>query len=372
MSENAIEIEIIHPNHQPQYHAPVNRSQESKHDVQKHEIIKTSDENFSPHLIAENVVDSLLSNSPLIRTNENSDQENQPTNGHPRQQLPPLKLKPAHKIKLSNAVNLLSKIDNVMSNRHATKPGVASVGNGVGLLTFNSYFKDDWSKESCNEFLNPLESFLDNQLKRERSSRRRCKELVKLRNMENNRTYVENTIKELDEKISLNVLLKKNRSLYTKSKQSNANGGSSNYRALIADEIIKRNSYCYRCVDRNRRVEDNQLNDSMGLSRSRLNNRSVTKTPFKLPSLIGTNRSALLNSSEFVDGPESNNDLFLPTHSQLGVRTPANMSNITSSSLRHMNEHSSNNHLLVSAEFNLNKTSVINKHPIEIKRKNVV
>lgn len=353
MSENTA-IEIHHPHHQPQYHKPIEHIEhghESQLDTKSHKTIKTGDENFSPH----------QSNSPSS-ANELSDQVNH-SNGQTRQHLPPLKLKPAHKIKLSNAVNLLSKIDNVM-----LKPGVGT-GVGSSLLAFNSYLKDDWSKESCNEFLSPLESFLDNQLKRERSSRRRCKELVKKRNIENNRTYVENTIKELDEKISLNVLLKKNRSLYNKSNQSNANGGASNYRALIADEIIKRNSYCFRCVERNRRVEDNQLNDSMGLSRSRLNNRSVTKTPFKLPSLA--NKSSLINSSEFVDGPESN-DLFLPTHSQLGVRTPANLSNATSSSLRHLNDQP--NHLLVSAEFNPNrtKTSVISKHPIEIKRRNVV
>jgi hypothetical protein len=365
MNENtAIEKHHSH-HHQSKYHEPIEHIEhrlEREHDAKTNKTIKTGDENFSPHLDTVEKVDSLLLKSAQI-SNEHG--------GKTRHKLPPMKFTPAHKINLGKTVNVLNKLDNV-----TLKPRGGVGGMESGWLAFNNYFKNDWSKESCNEFLNPLESFLDNQLKRERSSRRRCKELVKRRNIENNRSYVENTIKDLDEKISLNVLLKKNHNLYTKSNVSNINGGASNYRALIADEIIKRNSYCFRCEERNRRVEDNQMNDSMGLSRSRLKKRSVNKTPFKLPSLTSTSKSVLLRSSDFGLHSDNNDDLLMPMNSQLGVRTSVDLSNATPLSLpfEQVNEQSINNELLVNAEFNSNqsKTSVISKHPIEIKRKNFV
>lgn len=47
--------------------------------------------------------------------------------------------------------------------------------NTNSLLNVSGDDLADWSKQSCEQFFTPLESFLDVQLRRERSSKRRCK-----------------------------------------------------------------------------------------------------------------------------------------------------------------------------------------------------
>lgn len=69
----------------------------------------------------------------------------------------------------------------------------------------------EWSKQSLEHFFNPLESFLDIQLRRERSSKRRCREVVRKRELDQQRMFVENKLREFDEKINLNGLLKRSK-----------------------------------------------------------------------------------------------------------------------------------------------------------------
>lgn len=91
-------------------------------------------------------------------------------------------------------------------------------------------YKDDWSKQSCDEFFVPVESFLSTQLQREKSSKRRCKIVEKSRHIENNRKYVEDRLHEYDEKISLNTLLKHNKSCSIQVSATPMNMGQVNYR----------------------------------------------------------------------------------------------------------------------------------------------
>jgi len=94
-------------------------------------------------------------------------------------------------------------------------------------------YKDDWSKQSCDEFFVPVESFLSTQLQREKSSKRRCKIVEKVRNVENNRKYVEDRLHEYDEKISLNTLLKQSKSCSIQVSATPMNLGQLNYRYCI-------------------------------------------------------------------------------------------------------------------------------------------
>jgi hypothetical protein len=91
-------------------------------------------------------------------------------------------------------------------------------------------YKDDWSKQSCDEFFVPVESFLSTQLQREKSSKRRCKIVEKSRHIQNNRKYVEDRLHEYDEKISLNTLLKHNKSCSIQVSATPMNLGQVNYR----------------------------------------------------------------------------------------------------------------------------------------------
>ena len=101
------------------------------------------------------------------------------------------------------------------------------VNGGIGD---DEDYKDDWSKQSCDEFFVPVESFLSTQLQREKSSKRRCKIVEKSRNIENNRKFVEDRLHEYDEKISLNTLLKHNKSCSIQVSATPMNLGQINYR----------------------------------------------------------------------------------------------------------------------------------------------
>ncbi|RNA37442.1 hypothetical protein BpHYR1_001675 [Brachionus plicatilis] len=115
--------------------------------------------------------------------------------------------------------------------------------------------KDDWSKEGCENMFNSVERFLDSQLKREQSCKRRCNEIIKVRNLKNTQKLIANTIKDFDEKINLNLLLK-NKEAGAKGNSPSSLSDSANYRALIAEEILRINSKCSRCREKNRRFEE--------------------------------------------------------------------------------------------------------------------
>lgn len=115
--------------------------------------------------------------------------------------------------------------------------------------------QDDWSKEGCEQLFNSVEQFLDSQLKREKSCKRRCNEIIKVRNIENTRKLIENAIKDFDEKINLNLLVK-SKETASKANSSLSVSDSTNYRALIAEEILRINSKCSRCKEKNRRFEE--------------------------------------------------------------------------------------------------------------------
>jgi hypothetical protein len=108
-------------------------------------------------------------------------------------------------------------------------------GGGGGDGEEEEEYKDDWSKQSCDEFFVPVESFLSTQLQREKSSKRRCKIVEKVRNVENNRKYVEDRLHEYDEKISLNTLLKQSKSCGIQVSATPMNLGQLNYRYYRLD-----------------------------------------------------------------------------------------------------------------------------------------
>jgi hypothetical protein len=124
-------------------------------------------------------------------------------------------------------------------------------------------FNDDWSKESLECFFSPLESFLENQLKREHSSKKRCEKLVQMRNIEHYRAYIQNRLKEYDEKINLDLLVKNRKKLkqaerqqfnqlqspsYTTTKTYDS-ASNTNFKALIADSLSKPYMKKYKLSD---------------------------------------------------------------------------------------------------------------------------
>lgn len=143
-----------------------------------------------------------------------------------------------------------------------------------------SEFQDDWSKESLEQFFQPIESFLDKQLKRERSSKRRCKEIMRRRQLENARDSVENKLREFDHKICLDVLMKSRSgaaSFGSKSKSLNsltAPGASNssqnlNYRQLIANEHADHHKSCSRCLFFNNCYEENVFDGFVNQTKSK-------------------------------------------------------------------------------------------------------
>ena len=226
-------------------------------------------------------------------------------------------------------------------------------------------FNDDWSKQSCNEFFVPVESFLkDVQLRREHSSKRRCKIVENLRNIENNRKYVEERIHEYDEKISLNVLLKNSKSCSLQVNQP-MNVGQLNYRALIAQEILRKNSHCNRCTDRDRKYEDNSFLRSISFG---LNSKSKKKNGIlSFPSLVPKAATSHLFFS---------NNSYQQTLQQSNLQfQESSFRNFTDSSNEHTFKssfNSLNNLLNTNANsYSSNRRPFMNKTPIEVQKNKI-
>ena len=241
--------------------------------------------------------------------------------------------------------------------------------NGGADNTNESSFKDDWSKQSCNEFFVPLESFLDFQLQREKSSKRRCKKIETLRNHENSRRYVEDKLKEYDDKICINVLLKQSKSMSLQASMATTNVGLTNYRALIAEEIIRKNSHCNRCEYRNRRHEENLFLNAVNFDYKASKNRSQPRRIIKLPALIrDTKVFNFQNTSSLQDQTQSSQQpSFLASLNQFSFRNLNTNENESSPK-----QFSSINNLLnESSAFSFNRKPTINKVPIEVQKRNL-
>lgn len=128
---------------------------------------------------------------------------------------------------------------------------------------------NDWSKQSCSTFMTPTEVFLEKQRKREKSSRRRCCEKLKVKVKEYNKKESERLIKEYDDKINLTLLLKKSKDFSGNSSGNSSavggGGGSNvgNYRALIAQETVRKSQICERCMLKNRKQEEQFLKNCL-------------------------------------------------------------------------------------------------------------
>lgn len=232
----------------------------------------------------------------------------------------------------------------------------------------NKDFKDDWSKQSCDEFFVPVESFLkETQLKREKSSKRRCKIIELNRNIENNRKYIEDKIHEYDEKISMNLLLKNSKSC---SLQVNAsmNMGQLNYRALIAEEIIRKNARCNRCADRSRRYEDNYFlrSISYGLNGKSKKKNNLLSFPSLVPRVHASQGVFSHNSYQQAHQP--------PPHLQFQENSYRNFSDTTNESVLKSSFNSLSNLMNANPNpnpFSSNRRPLMNKTPIEVQKKSV-
>jgi hypothetical protein len=136
------------------------------------------------------------------------------------------------------------------------------------------YYIEDWSRETCNRIIiSPIKQFLSVQHSREHSSRRRCMQIETRRNDENNRHYVENSLREFDDRVNLNMLLKKNKlGALAKNQLSTSTSCLPNYKAILAREILKRNASCHRCVERNKKYDEKVIKN---LVNSNSNKRTV-------------------------------------------------------------------------------------------------
>jgi len=117
---------------------------------------------------------------------------------------------------------------------------------------------NDWSRKHCSVFLEPIENFLESQRKRENSSKRRCGIIQKSKSQEKNKLDQQRRIKELDDKINLGNILKKDKDSMRLSFKYSGNSNSSslsNYRALLADERSRKAELCERCKSKNRKQE---------------------------------------------------------------------------------------------------------------------
>jgi hypothetical protein len=133
------------------------------------------------------------------------------------------------------------------------------------------YYIDDWSEETCDLILiSPMKKFLNVQHRREQSSRRRCMQIEARRKEENSRKYAELCLKEFDDRVNLSLLLKKNKlALLARVQQSNSNLSLPNYKALLAREILRRNASCHRCVERNKKYEENAIKNLINYNSTR-------------------------------------------------------------------------------------------------------
>jgi hypothetical protein len=118
-------------------------------------------------------------------------------------------------------------------------------------------FNSDWSKESCQTFLNPALKFYENQRLREKSSRKRCEAVVSVRESKNEKEKEASRLKEYDEKINLNLILKRRRDAATK---STSVASDLKFRYMIIEEITNKSTHCDRCHHRNLKQEETAFN----------------------------------------------------------------------------------------------------------------
>ena len=159
-----------------------------------------------------------------------------------------------------------------------------------------SQYNNDWSKQSCSVFLTPIEAFLKNQRNREQSSKKRCGEIVKQRSSEFDKKDAERRLKEYDDKICLNVLLRKTRELNNNSSTSSHSNNSSQYRKLMLSENL-RNHKCERCHQRKRKEEQAFLNECMDCAQVTKDLQRV-KLPRILPKL-----KILKDNEDYIEAP---------------------------------------------------------------------
>ena len=116
-------------------------------------------------------------------------------------------------------------------------------------ITDTSQLKNDWSHDSeyfGGDYFHKVESLLDFQHKFESEIKEKCQGIVKERNMKNNLLDIEDRLREYDEHISLNLLLKKNKDYTSPSQHHNFNNNSSlNFKDM-------RGPHCERCTEKNR------------------------------------------------------------------------------------------------------------------------
>ena len=242
----------------------------------------------------------------------------------------------------------IKRVPTIHKNIQSRRKNGIQLPPGVEELYEPNHFIHDWSKESCDDFFEPVNLFLSNQLQRENSSKRRCKEVVKSRNLQNNRNYIDEKLKEYDEKISLNLLLKKNKEISPPVSHILTTNGLNNYRALIAEEIVQKNLHCDRCVEKNRKYDDNFLQDLLDLE---VKNRGKSKKKLKLPNL--NTRTAFTSSKARSNIPSSINEHARP----FGSHNDSHVS---------LNYYSTTNFLKNKSD------KVISKIPMEIKKKNLI
>ena len=250
------------------------------------------------------------------------------------------------------------------SHRHENKyaTGLYSAENNSDTL---SSFKDDWSKQSCDEFFVPVESFLDSQLKREKSSKRRCKQIEKQRSMENNKRYMEERISEYDEKISLNVLLKQSKSCSIQVSNPMNNTGQLNYRALMAEEIIRKNSRCNRCIDRTRKYEDNIFLRSINFGL----NKPKKKNNYAFPTLVAPKVAQTSQTFYHSSGYQQMLNLQQNQHAQFQEISYRNLAD--SSSGEHVFKSLNTLINLDANPFSSSRKPFMSKLPIEVQKKHV-
>lgn len=140
-----------------------------------------------------------------------------------------------------------------------------------------SQLKNDWSSESNylgSDYFARVETFLDTQLKQENEIKEKCQEIVRERNIKNSILDMEDKLREYDEQISLNLLLKKNKD-YTAPQQHHHNSTNS----LNLKDM--RGPHCERCVEKNRKFEDSFLENllSLDVAKRGKNKKKLTKLP---------------------------------------------------------------------------------------------
>ena len=146
-------------------------------------------------------------------------------------------------------------------------------------------YNNDWSKQSCAVFLTPIETFLQNQRKREQSSKQRCNEIVKERSKKFDKIDTERRLREYDEKFRINVLLRKSRESNNSTNSTPNSSSIGNYRQLLALENSHKNHMCERCLDKKRKQEKAFLNECMECTQIKNAQLQKPKLPRILPKL---------------------------------------------------------------------------------------